>query len=81
MSHATVFNTLKKLGYKPYIPRLLYAPNEEDPDRRKQSCEIFEEMFRADLSRIEKIIWSDKAIFKSNGHLNPHNCIYWNATN
>ena len=80
-SHVTVFNTLKELSYKPYIPRLFHALNEDGPDRRKQSCEIFEEIFRADSSRIDKIIWSDEAIFKLNGHLNFHNCIYWNATN
>lgn len=38
-----------------------------DPDRRKQTCEIFEEMFRADPSRIDKIIRSDEAIFKLKG--------------
>ena len=38
-------------------------------------------MFRADPSQIDKIIWSDEAIFKLNGHLNRHNCVYWNATN
>ena len=67
-----MFNTLKELGYKPYIPRLFHVLNEDNPDRRKQSCES---------SRIDKIIWSDEAIFKSNGHLNRHNCVYWNATN
>ena len=76
-----MFNTLKKLGYKPYTPRLFHALNEDDPDRRKQSCEIFEEMLRADSLRIDKIIWSDENIFKLNGHLNRHNCVYWNATN
>ena len=75
VSHVTVFNTLKELSYKPYIPRLFHALNEDDPDMQKQSCEIFEEMFRADLSQIDKIIWSDKAIFKLNGHLNCHNCV------
>ena len=81
VSHVTVSNTLKELSYKPYILCLFHAPNEDGPDRRKQSCKIFEEMFRADPSRIDKIIWSDEAIFKLNGHLNCHNCVYWNATN
>ena len=35
--HVTVFNTLKELGYKPYIPRLFHALSEDNPDRRKQS--------------------------------------------
>ena len=81
VSHVTVFNTLKELGYKPYIPRLFHAINEDDPDRRMQSCENFEEMFRANPASIDNIIWSDEATFKLNGHLNRHNCIYWNDTN
>ena len=81
VSHVTVFNTLKELSCKPYIPCLFHALNEDDPDMQKQSCEIFEEMFRADPSWINNIIWSDEAIFKLNGHLNCHNCVYWNATN
>ncbi|MEL7309039.1 MAG: DUF4817 domain-containing protein, partial [Pseudomonadota bacterium] len=34
VSHTTVWKALTSMGYKPYIPRLVHAPNDDDPDRR-----------------------------------------------
>jgi transposase len=81
VSHSTVLKTLAKLGLKPYTPRLCHALNEDDPDRRVEACMMFEEMFIADPTRLDRIIWSDESTFKLNGHINRHNCVYWNFDN
>lgn len=81
VSHETVRKTLIKMGHKPYHPRLVHAINEDDPDRRIEACETFLEIFDNDPTSIDRIIWSDEATFKLNGHINKHNCVFWNTEN
>lgn len=72
LSRTSLRRMMKELGLKPYRPQLLHALNEDDPDRR---CEF------ADSSFLNRIVWSDEAIFKLNGHVNRHNCIYYAVEN
>lgn len=81
VSHTTVWKTLTSMGYKPYIPRLLHALNDDDPDRRMEACESFQQIFNDDPTTLDRILWSDEASFKLNGHINRHNCVYWNEDN
>ncbi|KAJ4427070.1 hypothetical protein ANN_26869 [Periplaneta americana] len=46
---------------------LLHAINEDDPDRRVECCEWFENMVRQDGEFVGNIVWSDEAQFKLNG--------------
>lgn len=55
--------------------------NEDDPDRRIEFCEKLLTMSEEDYSIFDKIIWTDEAIFKINGHVNRHNSIYWASEN
>ncbi|MFW5443335.1 MAG: hypothetical protein ACKE51_03370 [Methylococcaceae bacterium] len=79
--HETVRKTLIKMGRKPYHPRLVHAINEDDPDRRIEACETLIAIFENDPASIDRIFWTDEATFKLNGHINRHNCVFWNTEN
>ena len=81
VSHTTVHKTLVELKKKPYTPRLVHELNDDDPDRRLEACEIFQHMFEDDPTSVDRIMWSDEAVFKLNGQINKHNCVYWNSEN
>jgi hypothetical protein len=72
---------MKELGLKPYRPQLLHALNEDDPDRRCEFADTFLNLIAADSSFLNRIVWSDEAIFKLNGHVNGHNCVYYAVEN
>lgn len=74
ISKDSVYRIMKCLHWKCYIPTLIHALNEDDPDRRLQffdgylaKCAVFP----------HKIVWSDEATFILNGSINRHNCTYW----
>lgn len=80
IKHSSVYRILKKdLKFKSTIPTLCHALNEDDPDRRKEFCEIFLNRFNDNSLRY--ILWSDEAHFKLNGHVNRHNSVYWSQEN
>ena len=66
---------------KPYKPRLLQALHKDDGDRLQEFCKLMLKKFNAEPDFIDKIIWSDESMFKLNGHINGHNCIYWSDVN
>ena len=69
---------MKSLKLKPYQPRLLHGLLEDGPDRRVQFCETQRDLIdNDDPDIINKIVWTDEASFKLNGHVNRHNCVYW----
>jgi hypothetical protein len=69
------------MGYKPYIPRLIHQLNEDDFDRRVEYCETFLSLMQNEPDIIHRVMWSDEAIFRLNGHINRHNSIYWATEN
>jgi len=81
VSSTSVRRILKAVKWKVYIPRLLHAINDEDPDRRMQFCEWFQQMVNEAEEFVTKIVWSDEAQFKLNGTVNRHNCVYWAPEN
>lgn len=81
ISHMTIQRALKKMGLHVYRPILLHALHEDDHDRRLEFCQLFKGMHTDDPNFINRIIWSDEASFKLNGHINKHNCIYYDVTN
>lgn len=77
ISRRSLSRMMTEIGLKPYRPRALQALNEDDPDRRLEFCENFVAFHNVDPSILDKIIWTDEAIFKLNGRVNRHNCVYW----
>lgn len=81
MSHMSVWRLCKKLKLKAYIPRLFHALHDSDQDKRVEFAEDFLLRLRNNESLLDHIWWSDEAMFKLNGHINRHNCVYWAAEN
>ena len=81
VSSASVRRILKAVKWIVYIPRLLNAINDDDPDRRMQFCEWFQPMVNEDEEFVTKIVSSDEAQFKLNGTVNRHHCVYWAPEN
>ena len=77
LCRASLQRMKKKLGLKFYRLRLLHTPYEDDPDRRCGLIEIFLNMVADDYSLPDRIIWTDEATFKLNGHTHRHNCVYY----
>jgi len=75
VSGTSVRRILKAFKWKVYIPRLLHAINDDDPDHQMQFCEWFQQMVNEDEKYVTKIVWSDEAQFKLNGTVNRHNCV------
>ncbi|KAJ4429538.1 hypothetical protein ANN_21707 [Periplaneta americana] len=63
--------------WKPYIPRLVHAINEDDPDRRLDFREWLLNMCNETEDFQDLIVWSDEDTLKLNGTINRHNCVYW----
>lgn len=81
VSRSSIQRIYKSLGFKPYIPRLVHALNEDDYDRRVEYCETFLSLLQNESDLIHRVIWSDEASFKLNGHINRHNSVYWATEN
>ncbi|CAF2987141.1 unnamed protein product [Rotaria sp. Silwood2] len=81
LSQSSRRRMMKELGLKPYRPQLLHALNEDDPERRCEFAEKFLNLIDADSSFLSRIVWTDEAIFKLNGHVNRHNCVYYAIEN
>jgi len=71
----------KDLKIKSTIPTLCQKLNEDDPDRRVQFAEEFLRRVAEDPGFTSRVIWSDEANFKLNGHVNRHNAVFWSARN
>jgi transposase len=81
ISKSTVQRIMQRCNWKSYIPRLVHALNDDDPDRRVQYCKWYLEQCQGNAGFPTKIVWSDEASFKLNGSINRHNCTYWSPVN
>lgn len=81
MHPSSIYQILKELKLKPYIPRLHQQLNEDDPDKRLEFCEIWQGLLKDDNQLPMKILWSDEAKFHLDGGINRHNCVYWATDN
>ena len=77
LTRMSVQQIIRKLGFKLWRPRLVQELSEDDPDRRLQFCELFQDNFAENLN----VIWSDEAQFKLNGEINRHNCVFYAEEN
>lgn len=76
-SYETVRKAVKKLHFRPYIPRLVQSLTEDDFDRRMEFCEEFLALIQKQTNLPNLIIWSDEAKFHVDGCVNRHNSVYW----
>lgn len=79
--HETVWRTLKLMKLKPFRPRLVQALHPEDYVDRVQFAELFLAAAEVEVEWVNRVLWSDEAIFKLNGSVNRHNCVYWEEEN
>lgn len=77
LSRRSLHRIMHDLGLKVYRPRLLQELKAVDRPKRVEFCEWFLIMSAADPDFVNSILWSDEAIFKVNGRVNRHNCVYW----
>ena len=77
ISRSSLRRIIKELGLKPWYPRLVQELNEDDYDRRLEFCENFYDNFGDPAN----VIFSDEAVFKINGQMNRHNCVYYSNDN
>ena len=66
----SVHRILKRFKLKSYIPTLVHALNEDDPDRRIVFCKWYLAKCEKDQEFQRRLIWSDEATFKLNGTIN-----------
>ncbi|CAF3259642.1 unnamed protein product [Rotaria sp. Silwood2] len=81
LSKSSLQRMMKELGLKPYRSQLLHALSEDDFDRRCKLAHIFLKLVAEDSSFPDRIVWTDEATFKLNGHVNRHNCVYYATEN
>jgi transposase len=81
VSDRSIRRILEELKYHPFRPHLIHGLHEEDFDKRMEFSEIFLGMVENDESILDRVYWSDEAIFKLNGHINRYNCVYWSENN
>lgn len=81
ISRSSVRRIYKSMGFKVYIPRLVHELNEDDFDRRIEYCETILSLLENEPDLIDRIIWSDEAVFKPNEHINRHPSVNWATEN
>lgn len=81
LSSTTIFRILHEKKMKPYKIQILQALNEEDVDRRLEFAEHMLARMAEDETYLDRIIFSDEAIFKLHGGVNKQNIRYWDDTN
>ncbi len=69
------------LGLKPYHIRLIHKLSEDDFDRRVEFCETFFERLAQEPDLVDRVLWSDEAIFSLSETINRHNCVYLEKAN
>ena len=81
VSVTTIRKCLKAEGYKNYGPHIVQALKESDKVARVN----FAQHMLDEISRcpdfLDRIIFSDEAIFHLEGGVNTHNCTHWSKTN
>ena len=72
----SVRRKLRQLNYRPYHPHLVHALSDSNQDMWVAFCEQFLQMVGHGKLDIDHILWSNEAVFKLNGCINCHNCVY-----
>ena len=67
----------KELQYRPWKPHYVHELKHEDCDRRMAYSEHMLQRLGEAPGLLDRIIWSDEAIFHVGGFVNRHNSHYW----
>lgn len=81
LSKSTIHRILRNFKLKPFKIQILQQLNDEDVDRRLQFAEEQLLAIHQDQDYLDKIIFSDEAIFSLTGSVNKQNCRYWSDEN
>ena len=58
-SKSSVHRIMQRCNWKSFIPRLVHALNDDDPDRRVQYCEWYLQQCEENADFSTRIVWSD----------------------
>lgn len=81
MDKTVYHRALKEVGLKCFRPQLVVDLSGEDFNLRVQHCYLWNQKFAEEHQLVDRIMWSDEAQFCMNGHVNKHNCCYWDYQN
>ncbi|RCN50166.1 transposase [Ancylostoma caninum] len=81
MPRTSIRRILHEEGLKPYHPQLVHGLQATDYGRRVEFCTAMLKKVEDGELDIARILWSDEAIFKLNGHVNRQNVVYWSDAN
>lgn len=81
ISRSSIHRIMHDLQLHPYHPVLLHSLKESDFPQRLHFSEVFLNQMKEEVGLLDRVLWTDEAVFKKNGRVNRHNCIYWSAEN
>jgi transposase len=77
----SVRRILRKLDLRPWRPTQVQALGDDDYDRRMEFCATWLTKLEENAELSDLVLWSDESVFKLNGNVNRHNCVYWSERN
>lgn len=81
ISNTSVHRMLHDMNFRPFHPTLLQSLKASDYPIRLHYSELFLNQLSVEADLVDRILWTDEAIFKINGRVNRHNCVYWSTEN
>ena len=81
IERTSVWRMLRKLDLTPWRPTQVQALGDDDYDRRMEFCATWLTKLEENANLNDLVLWSDESVFKLNGNVNRHNCIYWSQRN
>ena len=78
---SSVRNSLKKAGFRRYMPRIVQALQDGDPEARVEFAESVLDKLRTNPNFLKMIMFSDEAIFHLEGGVNRQNSSHWGTSN
>ena len=81
ISQRSVLRILHKNKWHPYHVTLIHDLSTQDFHLRKEFCIWIQNKIRRSRSFLKNVLFSDEAIFRSNGNVNRHNLHYWSQDN
>ena len=71
----------KDMGKHFYHPLTVQELKDPDHPKRLEFCNWFVNTCQQDSDYINRVLWTDEAVFKTNGRVNRRNCGYWSDVN
>lgn len=81
ISKDTVRKYLKNEGFRNYRPQIVQALKGTDKIARVSFAQLILERVSLSPNFLERIMFSDEAVFHLDGGINTHNCSHWSRTN